>query len=108
MFATRNTIENGNSRVKDAGREALHAPMKRRIRGPWFAELIAATQNLARILDWLQERLALANRTRMNRNNAAFHEPGYMTRTVEDHDCLTLFGHNLGVPNLGSVTPTPN
>jgi hypothetical protein len=105
MFAMRNTVENGNSRVKDVDREALHVAMKRRVRGPWFAELVAAfaaaTQNLSRILDWLQERLALANRTRMNRNLAAVYEDGYMTRTVEDHDRLNPFEQLESIPILG-------
>ena len=79
--------------------------MKRRVRGPWFAELhaafAAATQNLSRILDWLQERLALANRTRVNRNLAAVYEDGYMTRTVEDHDRLNPFEQLQAIPILG-------
>lgn len=37
-FGQRNNVENGNSRLKDADREALGVAMKRRVRGPWFVE----------------------------------------------------------------------
>lgn len=71
-YGLRNTIESVNSRVKDPQREGLHEPLNRRGRGPWFAELAAAlaaaSQNLRRLIHFLQDRLALKNLTAKNRN----------------------------------------
>ncbi|GGL05526.1 hypothetical protein GCM10009769_24620 [Curtobacterium luteum] len=62
-FGKRNNVENGNSCLKDADREALGVPMKRRMRGPWIVEMAgamtAASANISRIIDWLKARLAL-------------------------------------------------
>jgi hypothetical protein len=89
-FGKRNNVENGNSCLKDADREALGVPMKRRMRGPWIVEMAgamaAASANISRIIDWLKARLALRGMNRMNRSSAALFEPGLESLTVEEHD----------------------
>ncbi|MCU0115476.1 hypothetical protein [Curtobacterium poinsettiae] len=53
--------------------EALHDPLNRRGHGPWFAEiaaaLAAASQNLRRLIHFLQDRLALKRLSAKNRNH---------------------------------------
>ncbi|WP_336697774.1 hypothetical protein [Curtobacterium sp. USHLN213] len=72
-YGLRNTIESVNSRVKDPQAEGLHDPLNRRGRGPWFAEiaaaLAAASQNLRRLIHFLQDRLALKRLSAKNRNH---------------------------------------
>jgi hypothetical protein len=69
-FGLRNTIEDGNSTVKQADRIALGVVMKRLVRGPWFAVLRAACETIRPIVEWIQERRDLAHRNRKNRSHA--------------------------------------
>ncbi|WP_156794769.1 hypothetical protein [Curtobacterium sp. BH-2-1-1] len=103
-YGKRNNIENGNSRLKDADREALGIPMKRRMRGPWAVEIAgamaAASANITRIIDWLKARLALASMNRMNRTSAALFEPGIDKLTVADHDERNEFNRLAQIDSL--------
>lgn len=78
MYGLRNTIESGNASVKNPERVALGIPMRRLVRGPWFAALCAAMaaacENIHRIVDRYQERLNLPHRNRENRSHPAVHE----------------------------------
>jgi hypothetical protein len=104
LFGKRNNIENGHSRLKDADREALGVPMKRRMRGPWIVEMAgtmaAASANISRIIDWLKARLALRTLNRMNRTGAALFEPGLETLTVDEHDRRNPFNQLAQIEQL--------
>lgn len=103
-FGQRNNVENGNSRLKDADREALGVAMKRRVRGPWFVELAAAfaaaSANLARIVEWLKERLRLAPINRMNNTSPALFEAGLSTLTLDEHDTRNGFNAIAQLPEF--------
>ena len=103
-FGQRNNVENGNSRLKDADREALGVAMKRRVRGPWFVELAAAfaaaSANLARIIEWLKERLSLAPINRMNNTSPALFEAGLSTLTLDEHDSRNGFNAIAQLPEF--------
>lgn len=89
-YGLRNTVESVNSRVKDPQREGLHEPFNRRGRGPWFAELAAAlaaaSQNLRRLVHFLQDRLALKNVTAKNRNQWMTYAIATANARVRDTD----------------------